>query len=242
MRFSLFLSAALVLGSLAGQSAQAASKLEISPVRISLPHQRPLVTLHLHNQGDEPTTVQLEGFRWTQVDGADRYERDYNLIVTPPIATLPPGAEQTVRVGLAEPHGSPQEIAYRLNLREVPQANQPDSQTVRVLLQVSLPVFAPPAKVDTAKVEWTLHKQADGFYYLHANNTGALHVQVSRVQLSAADAAISNSRTMRYLLPGSAASWRIEDASGRPIAQLPVALKLSATTDKGQIETAIRSD
>lgn len=243
MRFGINVAAALAaLGLLAGDPAHAASKLEISPVRISLPNQRPLVTLHLHNQGDQPTTVQLEGFRWTQVGGVDRYERDFNLIVTPPIATLPPGAEQTVRVGLAEPHSSPEEVAYRLMLREVPQANQPDAQTVQVLLQVSLPVFALPAKADTAKVEWTVQKQSDGFYYVHAKNLGALHVQINRILLSAGGAAITESKTMRYALPGSTASWRLDDAAGRPITSLPVALKLSATTDKGQIETAIRSD
>lgn len=222
--------------------AQAASKLEISPVRINLPAKRPMVTLHLHNQGDEPTTVHLEGLRWTQVDGKDQYAPDFGLIVTPPIATLPPGAQQTVRIGFSEPTKATTEAAYRLLIREVPSRPANEAQTVQVLLQVSVPVFAPPAAAKRGQLAWTLAKQGDS-YRVSVRNDGPMHIQITRFRVNeATDAAISDSNQMRYVLPGSTVSWALTDLRGAPVTALPARVKLLVNTDQGEIKADVRPD
>jgi len=97
-----------------------AGSLKINPVHINLPAANKSVSLKMTNGAAANVSVRVLTYGWTQVDGRDVYTPTNNVIVSPPIFTIAPGATQLVRVGLRTPASSPQ--AYRLVVEEVPEA------------------------------------------------------------------------------------------------------------------------
>src|SRR6186713_2641410 len=155
----------------------------VNPVRVTLSASQPVNAITVRNDGSEPTVVQLETVAWSQKGGVDVLAKTQEILATPPIFTIPPGGSQIVRVGLRRVPDAGAEITYRLFLREVPAA-QPVAQGLRVALRVSLPVFVVPQTSLTPKLEWRVMRREDGRIRLHANNSGAAHIQIAEVSLS----------------------------------------------------------
>ena len=93
------------------------------------------------NHGARPVTVQIEAADWRQENGRDITAPSQELLASPPLAHIAPGARQSVRV-MARPPGD-NEHAYRLLVSELPDPAA-DPGRVKVLLQFSVPVFAAP--------------------------------------------------------------------------------------------------
>jgi len=86
----------LVLLALAGQAS--AASLQVAPTMLTLQANQNADGLWLSNSGRAPVQVQLRVFRWTQVDGEERLEPTRDLVISPPMQTLPPGQRQLVRL------------------------------------------------------------------------------------------------------------------------------------------------
>ena len=99
----------------------AAYGLTISPVVVELTPSRRIVSITVSNPGDQPVTFQTQTLAWEETDGLDRYTETDDLLVVPPIATLPAGGTQIFRVTMRTPP-SPHEHAYRLILEDVTEA------------------------------------------------------------------------------------------------------------------------
>lgn len=190
-----------------------AGSFSANPVRLSLPAGATSTSLVLENKGDQPVTVQASTASWTQEGGRDVLTATQDLVISPPIFKIAPGATQTVRVGLLRAPDPTRELTYRLFLQEVPPPPEPGQQAVSVALQLALPIFVqPPGPTRaTPKLVWAA-KPADGdALELSLANEGTAHVQLVDAKLAAEDGTVVAEVTARaYVLPGQAQSWRVK--------------------------------
>ena len=95
---------AAALAVLTGQMAMAdpafAGSFQVNPVNIILPTDRQAASLTIKNSDAAPVSVKATAYAWTQQDGRGVYSETTNLIISPPIFTIPAGATQLVRTGL----------------------------------------------------------------------------------------------------------------------------------------------
>ncbi len=108
----------LALGVAAAEAA--AASFVVNPVRVNLGADQRVVSLTVRNNGSAAVRVQAQPMRWLVQGEADQYETTDQLLVSPPLFALEPGATQIVRVGLRIPHIGALEQSYRLYLSEVP--------------------------------------------------------------------------------------------------------------------------
>jgi fimbrial chaperone protein len=210
LRFAAF--AALL--ALAGHAT--AASLQVAPTSVALPPTQKAEAVWLSNTGEsDPVRAQVRVFDWTQVDGEDRLEPTREIIISPPMIELAPGARQLVRVIRAGAAPRETEASYRILVDEVPGERGADQPGLQFLLRYSIPVFVLPAgEPGNAK---------DGFGYslsarfgqrqgkpsLTVGNTGRQHAQI-------ADLAYVDARGVRhellqglvgYVLPGRTMHW-----------------------------------
>lgn len=211
-----------------------AQGLTILPVTMELAPGQSATTLTVINQEASETSFQVRGYAWTQVDGSDQLEPTVDLLVSPPIGTIPANATQVVRIVLRHP-AQGHEGTYRILLDQIPPATSPG--TVRIALRLSIPVFAEPPTRATPHVQWRIEGNG-GQAYLVATNDGGRHETVRNIELAGAIG-----RTVRvepnlspYILPGATRRWRILGLSS-PTAG--TTLRLTARTDNSTIDQAV---
>ena len=203
---TLGLLAAAVVGLLGGGAVQAQS-LTVVPVNIEMTARQMATTLTVINHGDSATSVQIRAFAWKQPDGNEALTASDDVVVSPPIATIAPGASQVVRLVLRRaPQG--QEATYRILLDQIPAAAAPG--TVRIALRLSIPVFAEPATRVAASVKFRIESK-DGQRYLVATNDGARHETVRDIAIKTTDgsALATTANTSPYILAGATRRWPV---------------------------------
>lgn len=238
-----FLMAAAAAGWLLGSAAQAAD-VAVQPVRLAFAKGQDRHAITVTNRGPDALSMQIDPVSWAQEDGQDHYAPTRDLLVNPPVFTIPAGKSQVVRVGLRRaptPAPAAQETAYRLLLREVPPAGAAPADTaggspgsVRVLLQLRVPVYVAPTQVARGE-QWRARRSADGGLELTVANTGNVHMVVTDLQLrapqaQASAAPIAQLKANAAVFPGQSHTWRLRREDGAiDLAQL----SLDVTTDQG---------
>lgn len=220
----------------------AAGSFQVNPIRVELSAGLTAAALTVRNEGDEPIVVQLSVLAWSQDSGEDKYVATNEALVTPPIATIAPGAQQIVRVGLRRPPDPRQELAFRLFVQEVPPPPKPDFNGLQVALRVSLPIFVAPLAPPTRQLEWSAKVQPDETIQLTVRNTGNTHVQISDFELRPSDdnALIAHEAGLAYALAGKSREWLLKSQSGR--IKTAKELRLKAVTDAGETEAVVKLD
>jgi fimbrial chaperone protein len=142
------------------------------------------------NHGARDVTVQIEAADWRQENGRDATTPSQDLLASPPLAHIAPGARQSVRV-MARPAGD-SEHAYRLLVSELPDA-EAGGDGVHVLLQFSVPVFVRHDPRAVPQLSWSLRQGR-----LIAANAGAQTVKLDSVTVDGAQRP-----GLIYLLPGA---------------------------------------
>ncbi|HTS20915.1 MAG TPA: molecular chaperone [Casimicrobiaceae bacterium] len=215
-----------------------AGSFQVNPIRIEMARGATTSSITVRNDGDEPVVVQASVLAWTQDNGQDVYTPTTEALVTPPIMTIPAGAEQIVRVGLRRGPDPQRELTYRLYLQEVPPPPKPGFTGLQVALRVGLPVFVAPAVPGVRRLEWSAQIVSDSIR-LAAENTGNTHVQVTDFELRAPNAAepIARESSLAYVLAGQRRQWTLPAPYGQVSAARE--LRLKAYTDAGDIDTPI---
>lgn len=212
-----------------------AQTLTILPVTISLPARQQAGIVTLVNGGATDMSMQVRAFAWTQsVDGIDHLEPTDLLSVSPPLATIPGGRKQIVRLVLRQP-AQASEATYRILIDQIPAPAQVNE--VRVTLRSSLPVFAEPQGVAAPKLRFGA-EAVGGALYLFAVNDGKRHENIRTLTLRNAGGVTFSpiAGTSPYLLPGATRRWLVANAAVRRGDDL----KLTAATEKsGVIERTI---
>jgi fimbrial chaperone protein len=132
-----------------GLSAANAATFSVSPLRIELDAGHRADMLTLLNTGAEPLRIQVRSMRWAMAgDGQWQLTPSEDVIVTPQLLEIAPGQSGQLRIGTLLEAGA-REASYRLLLDELPNVSDDKSAPspqIRVLTQVSLPVFLEPAR------------------------------------------------------------------------------------------------
>jgi fimbrial chaperone protein len=228
---------ALATASLCLSTAHAGS-FTVNPVRVTLSANQAVAAITVNNVGTDPTVVQLETSSWTQHEGKDALAATADVLATPPIITIPPGASRIIRVGLRRPADPQHELTYRLFLREVPPP-EPLAQALRVALSLSIPVFVVPPRLPAAQVQWRAIRTHDGNIRLQARNTGASHVQLGQLEIALAEggAAIATRNTADYLLPENGREWIL---TANPAPATGKLLRISSRADIGDLKADVK--
>jgi fimbrial chaperone protein len=230
-RQAFFLLAACLL---APFSAMAGS-LSVTPIRIELSSAQRSVALTVRNDGDQSTVVQAQLVAWSQVDNDDRLEPTTDILASPPIFTVAPGASQILRIALRRAPDAARERSYRILVTEVPGKPQPEFTGAQFALKISLPIFVDASGAKTSpQLEWSGARTAKGELALTAVNTGAKHIQVQAIEVtkegSDPDARFAG---LWYILPGQRRTVTIKPSDGHTIAADRVRVK--ADTDAGPL-------
>ena len=212
----------------------------MNPIRVNLSAAKRSEALTVTNSGSDPVVVQVSAMAWAQDAGKDVLSATSDVLVSPPIATIAPGKEQIVRVGLRRAPDAHTELSYRLFLQEVPPPPKPGFQGLQVALRVGLPIFVEPRDGRAkAALEWTASSLGKDSIRLTLQNQGNGHIQISDIGLYAKGGKdpIASRTGLVYVLPGQSHEWdlalRHGDIGGTE------RLRLKVTTDAGSIDTEI---
>lgn len=114
----------------------------ISPVKVDLSPDHPVVTITVTNDAGLPLILQNQVLAWTQVNGEDYLEESNDLLVAPAIVEIKPGDNQIFRVTQRDSTVAVMERAYRLILDDISTLeNQPQVNGVNFVISHRLPVF-----------------------------------------------------------------------------------------------------
>ena len=126
-----------------------AATFSVNPIRVELSGSHRADILTFNNSGDAPLRVQIRSMHWSAAaDGQWQLTPTDDLIVTPELLEIAPGHTAQVRIGSLLDVGA-SEASYRLLIDELPNLSEAKSvhrAEIRVLTQVSLPVFVEPTQ------------------------------------------------------------------------------------------------
>jgi len=209
-----------------------------TPVKLTLPAGATSTSLSLQNAGDQPVLVQAELMAWSQQGGKDLLTPSQDLVVSPPIFTVAPGAAQIVRIGLLRRPDSDREVTYRLFLQEVPQPPKPGEQGISVALRLGLPVFVLPKGGAAPQLAWSARAE-NGELRLSLSNTGNGHVQAIECKLYGEDGKLIAEQPLgAYVLSGQTRSWMVKPDRAWQGGKL----RLVAQTSTGDISAQIAAE
>ncbi len=205
------MSAMRAVASLTGTAA-GAQVLTILPVTISLPARQQAGIVTLVNSGQTDVSIQVRAFAWTQsADGSDRLESTDALAVSPPLATIPAGRKQIVRLVLRQP-AQATEASYRILVDQIPGPAQ--GNEIRVALRSSLPVFVEPHASAAPRLRFGA-EMTGGALYVFAVNDGKRHENIQNLTLrTAGGTSFSPTAGISpYILPGATRRWLVANAA-----------------------------
>ncbi|WP_239482944.1 molecular chaperone [Paraburkholderia sp. C35] len=205
-----------------------AAALQVTPIRLDLAADRPAAVLTLHNVGTTPLNAQVRVFAWSQTADEDHLERTDNIVASPPIVQVLPGADQTVRILRVAKGDVSGEETYRLLIDEIPNGQGADATGVRMQLRYSVPVFVG-AQLDAKPpaLQFVLERTAAGLtaptaqpaptqaaLMLRAVNRDATHAQLSKVKLTWHDgqSTLLSPGLLGYALPHATRRWPVVNA------------------------------
>jgi fimbrial chaperone protein len=218
-------------------TAATAGTFSIAPVRVELQGSARTAVLTVHNDDDAPLVIQASMLAWSQPGGEEQYTASHDLLVTPPVFTLPARGEQILRVALRTAPDATHELDYRLLLAEVPQAPAKGFTGLQLALRLSLPVFILPGAPAHPELHWRAQRRTDGTLLVTATNTGTAHLQVIDFDLVFGAAQQSaHASVTRYVLPGSSIAWTLTAPAG---VAPDAALSVHGHGDQGEFQADV---
>lgn len=197
------------------------ASVSVSPVRLDLSasHSKDIVTIG--NGGTVTKSYEAGVSAWSQAEGSgDAYTPSDDVLVVPPIFTLEPGEQQTVRVGLMRGPDADTELAYRVFFTELapPQPEARQESGVSMRLRIGVPLFVAPAGEASAGIELVGSERNNDTLFMKFRNTGNVHVKVNEIQYEAPGLAEKTTAAMVfYLLPGQTGSLPITLPQGNAV-------------------------
>jgi fimbrial chaperone protein len=207
-----------------------AGSFRVSPLAVTLSAAQPITALTVYNEGDQPAVIQAQAFAWSQDNSNDVYTVSKEILLTPPIFTVPAGSSQIVRLGLRRPADQQRELTYRLYLQEVPPPPVPGFNGLATALRIGVPVFLMPASGAAPQLRWQATLAPHGTL-ISLTNSGNAHVKIASFTLATPDARVfTTEQVAQYVLPGQTHQWVVQLNSS---VSLGTQLQLSAKGDMG---------
>jgi fimbrial chaperone protein len=213
-----------------------AGSFEVNPVILVLSGSHTNDVVRVTNTGAQPVVVQAQLYAWSQVNGSNTYTDSHDLVMTPPIFTIPVGGMQLVRVGLRNPQGPAHELNYALFLAEVPPSKS-QHMGLQIALRVGMPVFVEPSNDIESNLHWTVARAAGGELAVTASNTGTGHAEVKSFSLTReGNKTPLLQENGGYVLAGQSRTWTLK----LPLSLAAgTALELAADTDGGMVSAQL---
>ena len=217
--------------SMSGLSAAYGGSFSVSPIKVELAGDQRASTITIRNDSGAPITIQVDPTEWSQREGEDVLAATKEIVAGPPIFKLGPGEEQIVRVGRLIGPVQDSEKAYRLLLREVPEAA---TRGLAVALRISLPIFVTPKTKIAPQLSFEWLKDAAGVH-LRARNTGSQHIRVAGFTAELADDPVNQVHHAEafYVLAGTYRDFPLGTA------RAPQAARVRAMIDGVETEFAV---
>jgi fimbrial chaperone protein len=189
------------------------ASLQVSPVVLDVVAEGASATsLTLHNSGTKPIEAQVRVFRWSQAGGSDTLTETRDVVVSPPMMGLRPGADYTVRVVRVSKAAVTGEESYRLLVDELPDLQNQAPGTVALLIRQSLPVFFRSPDASAPSLVWTVIRTGRRLSVRVANG-GDRHARISRLKVRAGALVSFGDGLVGYALGHSAAVWTARGAT-----------------------------
>ena len=229
------MASAVALVSAAAIVPAGAQSLTVLPVNIEMLAGQMATTLTVLNRGDSETSIQVRALAWDQHDGQERLSATDEIIASPPIATVPAGGTQTVRLVLRRP-AQGKEGSYRILVDQIPAAATPG--TVRIALRLSIPVFAQAATRALPRLQYRV-ETSGGQSYLVLVNEGDRHEKLSKVVLFAGSAKPLGvvPESSPYVLAGATTRRRLAVAPGALVPGTTV--RLTTQLESGSVDLPV---
>jgi fimbrial chaperone protein len=211
-----------------------AASLQVAPVSIEVTAPGAGATIKLHNEGTTKINTQIRVFRWVQIDGQEKLQPTDDVVASPPMARLGPGADYTVRIVRLSKQPMSGEESYRLLIDELPDQKALSNRVINLVLRYSIPVFFLPPNAQPAKLTWSL-EQHKGRVQLSAVNEGDRHVRLAALNVRDRNGtSVSFGPGLTgYVLGRSRMQW-VAPATSRPLAA-DNSVEISAVGDTGPI-------
>lgn len=209
-----------------------AQGLRVSPVTFDITAPGATANLTLHNEGASTITVQARVFAWSQ-SGEERLEPTRDVVVSPPITQLAPGAVQTVRIVRTSRQSVRGEEAYRIFVDELPDQSRRSGGTVSFVTRLRLPVFFVQPNATLPSVSWRILQHGNQSW-LEATNRGQTHLKLADLSLFSGNKTLfQQSGLYGYALGGSTMRWPLQKRVGGG------QLSLNAKTNIGPYRGAV---
>jgi fimbrial chaperone protein len=218
------------------EMAAGAQALSVMPVNIFFSPGQRATSLTVTNQGSRESAIQIRAYAWDQKDGEDQLTTSSAVVLSPPLASIPPGATQVVRLILRQPPEG-QEATYRILVDQIPPPAE--EGMVHVVLRLSIPIFAKPTIRAFPDLQFHLERDA-GQIYLVGTNKGLVHEVLRDILLSTTDGHQfkAESSAPPYILSGATRRWHVATPNAEPLPG--ETLLLTAHSDAGAIKEQVR--
>lgn len=195
-----------------------ASSVVIWPIDPKIASGERATALWLENSGAEPITLQVRSFVWSQDESGDRLTDQDEIIASPPMVEIAPGARQLVRVIRRTIRTDAAERSYRIFVDEVP-TSSPDlapgqaGARLSVQMRYSIPLFtygAPQLQAAGTVPLQSSVRNVDGGRVVEITNSGDRHVRLTDLRHgSDANGEILRQGLLGYVLPGATMRWPV---------------------------------
>lgn len=238
---------AFLIGALAASllpfpgAAQQTGSVLIWPVNPVIETDKRAAALWLENPGKTPVSLQVRIYAWDQVGGKNVYASQEEVVGTPPIVTIAPGAKQLVRLTRMGPVPGKPETPYRIIVDEIPApatAGSAAGAAISFRMRYSIPLFVigtgdgRSADLPRPKLAWRIVKDA-GTNFVEIRNDGSVRARLTE--------AFIDGRTplgnglLGYVLPRRVMRWPLPpgvtgDALSASVNGIPV-VPLERTSD-----------
>ena len=215
-----------------------AASLQVAPVNIEVSGSGTASNLTLRNEGTAPLNAQVRVFRWSQVNGQENLEPTDDVVASPPIVSLAPSVDYTVRIVRVTKRALVAGENYRLLVDEIPDLRAQRNGVIRLAMRYSIPVFFYSREISAANLTWSITHQGKQAY-VSATNSGDRHVRISALTLRDAIGAVGTfgNGLTGYVLGRSTMRWIIPGNTQRLSANSLVVI--SANGDSGPIHASV---
>lgn len=224
-----------------------AGSIDVSPIHVHFSAQKMVTSVTIRNEGDHVLVVQAKPKLWTQKNGDDVYKDTQDILVSPPIISIPPGDKQIIRIALMRAPELKKELTYRVYLREIPNYSvnhQPGK--VFIAFRIGLPVFVAPSDSDSVKTQkekpliWRAYWLKKGQLAVSVKNPNEVHTEFDGVSFYAPNAPkgtpplYTDPDAVSYVLAGQEKRWVMTVDK-----TLPQTIRLQTDTGKGDVSETI---
>lgn len=175
---------AVVFG--AGSPAWAESGFSIGPLSLEISPRTRIAVLQVGNFRSTPLDLQASVVSWSQRTGQDKLTPTDDIVVSPAIASVPPGKRQVFRVAFRGVPSPEREQAFRLMVADVspPPLNAGAGATVAFRITNSLPLFVRATMKGAPQLEVGSCAAPEHQACVEIRNPGVLHAKVRRIVMN----------------------------------------------------------